>query len=1109
MSFTRSLTGESSVIATVNLNTNVCASSVSTINLSATNASFTNITTNTWTAGNVSTSNMIATNGYVSNLYVSNQTISSLNISTLNICSVYSSNMYSSNASITNLSTSFINASTVRAYTFNSSFSNVCLVDTSTLYSTYGYVSNFSISNLSVDTGTITTFTGTSANISNLSVSNMCVQGDFYIDNEIAAITGKFEVVQIKNNAENVQYWIDQIGSTIQHNISNTGVQAIDFTRLNSSLMRMTTSQIFFYNPTLCDTSHYVSGLYVSTGFMSIANISTINSSTMNTSTKNVCNLYVSDIYGVSYMSSQGTLTIRTDGVIIRDKNTSGTAYLALDYDSSTYGGEIYGLILESNQTQGAVITAGWESPLTITLDGISQLYNTCANGFQFYNKINNSFQTNLSYASVSNLFSNTANMTTLGVSNFSVSNASIGTLTATTINLANVSVSNVSIDTALTCVSASVSRLSSTSMFVSNLSASNISVPGRVSVSNISATSISATGRINCDNIVAANNIVSSGTVQAPTGSFATTNTSTINVSQGVSCSSVCCFQVSSTSMATSWLNASNVSVTNSSITTISGTTVRYQTANFSTLAVSNSVVNMCVSNLNCSAMGFYTNGTTSLYGNIQLAGGKMLINSQGTTATGVQIANSGNIRFEVSQNGTSSFVPFYASTGNFSTLNVSTFAPTNINTTTMTATTVNGTTGNFSTINGCSANICNISTSYLSCYDSNFSLITVGALYPDSLIMTSPFDNPAISFNTSISGAGSRLGVDFNTSTAELIVYPFNLSYFNITAPDTYVNVSSWNFCNNNDDLVCGVNINTCNFYISNISVSNMSITSQLTIPNNISCNSSVLPLTLHSTTINSTSTGLRTPNYIDGQDLGSGIFLGYNHSAGFINVCRTARIYGNVLTDGNLNCITSTAGLGIGTNITSGNISIGNTTMTGNISIATTGSAIFGCDRRSTWNTSGLIGQSTQLGSFYRQFTAVTQTKTTTGQTFIFSPNNANTSLTPVPVGLYLVTANAYIRTNGGYNSDLTSWNIGTVIQNTYNFTTGGTRQFHATQANLNTSGTTNYSQTLSFSGLVNVTTTGQYVGAFSSVTAVNAATVGSIYHEISSVTVVKIA
>jgi hypothetical protein len=278
--------------------------------------------------------------------------------------------------------------------------------------------------------------------------------------------------------------------------------------------------------------------------------------------------------------------------------------------------------------------------------------------------------------------------------------------------------------------------------------------------------------------------------------------------------------------------------------------------------------------------------------------------------------------------------------------------------------------------------------------------------------------------------------------------------------------------------------------------------------TYDNVFKCVYASTPMTLHVSSAGDSGSGLRVPTFIDSTDLGA-LTLGYNQTTGFINCCRSTRFYDNVLITDNINGISATNSLTFGNNTTTGNLRIGNSTMTGNISFQTTGDAIFECDRRSTWNTSGLIASSTQLGSFYRQFTTLSQTKTSTGQTFVFSPNNANTSLTTVPVGLYLVTAHGYIRTNGGYNSNLTLFNIGTVTQTTYNFTTGGTRQAHGQMGNINTSGTTDFTLPLSFSGLVNITTTGLYIGAFSSITAVQAATTGSIYHELSNVTVVKIA
>jgi hypothetical protein len=277
---------------------------------------------------------------------------------------------------------------------------------------------------------------------------------------------------------------------------------------------------------------------------------------------------------------------------------------------------------------------------------------------------------------------------------------------------------------------------------------------------------------------------------------------------------------------------------------------------------------------------------------------------------------------------------------------------------------------------------------------------------------------------------------------------------------------------------------------------------------INNSFSTVDTALPLTLYSVS-NNVSTGLRVPTYVDSQDLGQ-LTLGYNQTTGFINVCRATRFYSNILTDSNINGINATDSITFGNNITTGNLRIGNSTMTGNISIQTAGDLIFECDRRSTWNTSGIIASSTQLGSYYQQTASSSTTKTNTGQTFVFSPVNANTSLTTVPVGLYLVSATGYARTAGGYNASITAFNIGTCYGGTYNFTSATTTRvaFQALAA-MNTSGTTDQYWTIGFTGIVNMSATGNYIGAFASITAAQAATTGSIFLVISNCTVVKIA
>jgi hypothetical protein len=298
----------------------------------------------------------------------------------------------------------------------------------------------------------------------------------------------------------------------------------------------------------------------------------------------------------------------------------------------------------------------------------------------------------------------------------------------------------------------------------------------------------------------------------------------------------------------------------------------------------------------------------------------------------------------------------------------------------------------------------------------------------------------------------------------------------------------------------------LSVSNLSVVNTNISNLNISK---INNSFNISTTTSPLTIFSVS-NATGTGIRVPNYIDGQDLTSGFTLGYNQTAGFINCCRATRVYGNILTDDNLNTITDTATLGIGNNITTGGIRIGNSTMSGNISFQTTGDVIFECDRRSTWNTSDLIKNSTQLGSFYQQTASNTNTKTNTGATFVFNPNVGNTSLSTSPIGLYLVSAQARIKTAGGYNASITGMNCGTCYGGTYNFTSGNTtRQAFASAGALNTSGTTDETWVLSFTGLVNMSTTGNYIGAFMSATAAQAATVGSITLAVDYCMVVKIA
>lgn len=1563
MSFQRDLTGSSNLYANIILNTNICASSVSTINLSATNASFTNITTNTWTTGNVSTPNVIATNGYFSNLYISTQSASTLNTSTLNIC-----NLYASNSSITNLSTSYINTSTITAYITNQSTANVCLVATSNVYSSYNFLDNASISILNSSQAYISNLSGTYASFVNVSmrtitgVSELRVQNNggmtivdrdssdpavltfnytsyvsslnteltgltietnkgygkiaaglncslqFYADSviqaentsttgwnlysslnssykvnfsnlsvstlsassfavtnlsvssvsafsvSVASVCASYAYISyiaalstfynlsrdafgdlyvvsqtyntsyktkpaIQSDGTNASYFVysfDQgtytpmsIGvsgvsvSNLQvlYNISAETINVCDiypnhvygingvygetlFTRDNVTFLKSNnttlldsiqvvnqstkpksvhqgwlidqyefnvsdgSTALFFDKNNICalnsclyvsnistkgissttmkstsvtfdyassiefdvrtDTGSAVAGtlyefdnhltlqsnvtntsgiyinigsapvieitstsinlaktlyasaiypFYVSNGNFSNLNVSnfspgTINTTTINATTGNISNIYTSNIYGVSYISGQGVLNIRNDGVVIRDKNTSGTAYLALNYDSSTYGGEIYGLILEADQTDGAVISAGYQLPLTITLDGVSQLYNTCAGGFVFYNSLNTSFTAN-------------------------------------------------------------ISRINNTSMFVSNLSASNISVPGRISVSNISATSISVTGQINASAIRTTADIIATGTGNVSGYGLYGQTLSTSNVYCSVQ---VNASQVSCSSISTALIYSSNTSFINMSFgtgtgTTLSASTLNASTFNVSTFAVTNlslqnlSVTNtMSVSRIATSRINFCVGST--YFGSIE-GGSTMPITIDGTNCTTTGFTIGVTPRFWINTSGASCYVSFFCSRGNFSTLNastlsVSTFSPNTITTTTLTASTINGSTGNFSNIYSTSMFVSNLSCSTLQAtgdieaksalitnngiifkeFNSSSMIPIYANIYETSTSSTSTwnfegFNVNEILFNVygtdtlsisenylssvngtlnisnisskhissttasittittstinicnasiiNISGTNSihniglisvvSDGIYFKNTFPTLFPPYFQFDYWDTsvssydrgitffsskargsffdggtlplvlamddTAQATCTSSSGWTFQNvinqsyqtnisklavSNMSLSGTANFSTLNVStltsttfnpatittttlnastgnfstlestsanISNISISymsvsyitntsiktdnisttNASITSALTIPNTIDCASVGNALTLHSTTLNTSVTGLRCPNYIDGLDLNSGLFIGYSHTAGFCNVCRPFRGWGGVQSTG-YNATTTTNNLAVGGNLTSGDLTLGNTTMTGNISVDTTGDVVFGCDIRSTWNTSNLIQFSTQLGSNYSLTNVVTSGSVSgTNLSRLYYPTPANISLLDMPVGLYLVSIAGSLRGFSGYDAIPSNCYAGICYGTNASFTNANTTRQQVKYIfapNLYSNASTANVVDMSFTGLINMSVTGQKIGAYIQYQATNLATAGSVQMQITAINVVKIA
>lgn len=1235
MSFQRSLTGESAIYANVMLNTNVCANSVSTVNLSATNASFTNITTNTWTAGNVSTPNVIATDGYISNLYMSN----------FNASFAYMSNLSVSNISVDYISlTTRISAPTIEdvgvikntnssMYLYSSGgiivrgwnqsdagSLNLYYASTPTIDAygmnlevakeqgtTRGYSRITAGENLSfqvyADTQLQLENTSLSGwryysslnssylvNLSYASIKNICC-GQLDVNKiNISSNNGIIGFTRILNGVEE-----DYGGMIYDNSISSFQITGGYHTSLTiGSVYGAGSGKYAFlidvsnriYNPSyssIYSSNLNVSNLSVSTATISNVSVSNLSATAITVSTIDVTsgfsnlstiNLSVITINNLSNISTSKIITTRCDGFIVRDNNSNGVPYFALNYDNTTLGSETYGLILEADEVDGAIITAGYNLPLTVTLDGVSQLYNTCAGGFVFYNTINNSFQTNLS---------------NLNVSNLTLTSATIPTINSTSANISNASITNLS-----TTLISNSSRIST-----SSISVSNISIATKLTVQNISMT-----------------------TGGAITGSFDIAGTGTLGYTSiaasfiGVTGA----FGVSARNMCSVSAYISYVSVSNLSGGTLQATTANFSTLNASTFALTNlSLTNLSVANditvsdVSVSAIQF---GNSSLWGSLTKASNIMFLNAQGGTDT-IWFGTLGAQRLELSQTQAKFNVCILAQRGNFSTLSVSTFNPATITTTTVTASTINAsafnvstfnpasiTTNqlnatyiyssydysshmytpilendiieirstsinasgrlNISTINVSNSNICNISTSYISAYSLTSSLFSINSLTSGLIAVKSQYDMPTLSWSTSVDGIFGRMGGDLSTSTFDLTVYPFNVSDFNLNAPNMNVCVSSLNFCNVNGSLIAGMDMNACRFYISNISVSNLSVktlsvsniyTSNLSSPNismttitgttvsvtttstSVLNASSVSSLTVTATNLsitkinnsftiqtttqplsimsvsNDANTGIRLPNYIDGSDTTTGLFIGYNHTGGFVNVCRTTRVYGNVTTDGNLNTITNTATLGIGQNITSGDIKIGSTTMTGNISIDTAGDCVFGCDRRSTWNTSNLLTFSTQIGSGY-QFSGLISSANLsgTGTNYLFYPTPANVSLLDMPVGLYMVTVAGSYRGFNGYNAIPSNCYAGICYGTNASFTSANTTRFNVVYnfaPNLYSNASTATVLPFNFAFPFNMSITGQKLGAFAIYQATNLATAGSVQMNFFSLSVTKIA
>lgn len=973
-------------------------------------------------------------------------------------------------ASFTSIYVSDLNASTITIPSIITTNFSVSNLSASYLTSTSTFFLDCYATNI-VTTGIVSTsyFSSKDANISklysyNLSSTNTSL-GTVTVGDRLYYKMGSGGALNYENFADN------GVGGAVYYNTLDATTARHRFQYVGNDLLSINSSQIIAYKPLYCSETIYASSVSVSNASIANLSVDTLSSTTFNPANISTGNLSVTtamtavsatiprlnstSTFVTNLSASDASVTNRITVSNISTTSISATGRINADNIRTTE------LIAVGNVSGQAV----YGNSLNTSTVNCSVTVNTSTVSCRSIS----SASTYTSWVNASGVSTPNISITTLTGTTISTSTGNFSNLNASALALTNISLTNMSVSGTATIVTISTSVLNASAL---NLLQGNSTTYGQIQqigtsvlINTVSPQANAFLFQTNATNRldIGANGMRSYVSFFVSRGNFSVLSVSTFNPG----------------TVTTTLVNASNgyFSALYAS-TWVLPDTIDVSTGNFSTINVSNftpatvTTTTVNTSNLYVS-YGYASSMTAStFFGNMSNvnsinSAGPVVFNNDAIYINNAYASVGGIPYLQMNYwntgiGGTDQGFTMYADEVRGSVMDGG-----NIPFTIRSSDIVQSTTT--STAGWKFYNVINTS------YQNNFSKLAVSNLSVSSL---------------GVSTLTSTLSSAFQTNFSNMAVS--NLSVSTLRATD-----------------ITGSGIGVSTLSVSTAAASILTVNSQLTTPNTINCVSTALPLTLHSTTINSTSTGVRLPNYIDAIDTGTGMTIGYNQAGGFINCCRSTRFYGNVLTDGNVNTITDTATLGIGQNITTGNINIGTTTMTGNVCINTSGDCVFTCDRRSTWNTSDLIKCSTQIGSFYRNFAVINQTKTTSGQSFLFGPNNSNTSLTPVPLGLYLVSGNTFIRTNAGYNSDLSGFNVGTIVQNAYNFTTGGTRQFHATLATINTSGTTNYIQSLSFTGLVNITTTGQYIGVFSSITAVQAATVGSIYHELSQATVVKIA
>ena len=1133
---------------------------VSTPNVIATNGYFSNLNISTQSVSTLNVCTINSTNIYTSNASITNLSTSFINASTIrayitntstqNVCLVATSTLYSSYNYLDNASITYLSASALTLNTLNSS--NIYLENAS--------ITNLSAEDISVD-GINCCFVETysirsqyaqieqTLNVSNISYLKLINSANILrIQNNGGIIvkdrdTSDPALIQL-NYASTPS--IETYGLYLEANKSGTNAYGRIGAGLNASLQfyadtviqaeSTSTSGWNFYNNI---NSSYQTNL----SNINVSNLSATVFNTSNFQAFNVSGYYVSGQIG--YMSVLYTSTVANYGFYINlsrdafgdpyqtvtmknnDINSSKPAFnidgqnvsfLRFSFDDNTYEP------MQINYSTVYVSNLSCVGNISTSQIYASQIY-TSNTSF-----LNMSFGTGTGTTlSTSTLNASTINISTIKPTNISVTNlsvttiASISSLAVSRINFCKGATNYGYIDAAanllydLNVTNATIASfayggnvkfayntnsvsmytsLFGTRAYFSNLSVSNLSV-STLTTTTFNPTTINTT-TVNVSNLNNSTANISNASLFNIIGNTITVSTSVLNSNGTFNISVLNCSSSNISLPANvnfSTINACSANICNISITS----------ASIDDLTVEYGLLEYCFVNSECTILDALTfsSGPFSTVGTMYRDTSTSYIALQINNASqynGYAFQNSNGDNLATMNINTSRFTVENASFSNVSissltvsTLTTSTFNPTTINTTTVNVSNLNNSTANISNASlfNIIGNTITVSTSVL---NSN-GTFNISVLNCSSSNISLPAN---VNFSTinacsaNISNA-SLFNIIGNTITVSTSVLnsngTFNISVLNCSSS----NISALLPANVNFSTINACSANICNISITSASIDDLTVGYGFTVDNifvNTEC--SILDaLTLRSGTGSGTTWGTiykdTSTSYLALQTNTTTKYFGYAFQDVIGTNIATINTNTSRLTVSNIST----------TNISSTNVTISSgLTVDGNI--------------RSNWNTSDLIKNSTQIGSFYDTTTAMTVTKTDTGQTFVFGPQNSNTSLSTLPVGLYLVSGSFRLKTNAAYRASITTANCGICWGSTYNFGSGNTsREAYQTLGAINTSGTTNETWTMSLTGVVNMSLTNRYIGVYVAATANQAAAVGSITIAIDNVTVVKIA